>query len=640
MISGSLIHEILVKYWGYSNFRPLQEEIIHSVLSGFDTLALLPTGGGKSLCFQVPGIVKGGTTLVITPLIALMKDQVENLKKRGIQAEAIYSGMSPREIELVMNHAVHGALQFLYVSPERLQSEYFSSAIGHMNVKLLAIDEAHCISQWGYDFRPPYLQIADIRPILPGVPVLALTATATPEVVEDIQLKLGFSKKKVFEKSFERRNLAYVVFNDEDKHSRMLRIFKNVPGSGIVYVRNRRKTREVSDFLNKNGISADFYHAGLPGKERENKQDDWKGGRKRIMVSTNAFGMGIDKPDVRAVVHIDLPESIEAYFQEAGRAGRDEKKAYAVLLYEKSDILDAQHNIEVAYPAPDIIRAVYLSLGNYAQLPVGSGRDYSIDFEISEFCSRYNFKSVTVYNALKFIEREGYISLNDAIDAPSRLIIEAKKEDLYRFQVENAKFDPLIKTILRSYGGIFTEPAIISESELARRMGLSEQDLIKSIVYLQQAGIVTYFPRKSKPQLTFVSELIKASDLKVSPQNYLLRKQDAIKRLNAIIEYATNNNHCRSISLVAYFGQHNSNRCGICDVCINRNKAELSEFDFDAIVTFIKPQLKSKEMSIHQLVEVCRGMSEEKVLKAVAWLVDNGKITESQSGLYTWNDHD
>jgi ATP-dependent DNA helicase RecQ len=630
------IHQVLSKYWGYSAFRPVQEDIINAVLNGKDTLALLPTGGGKSICFQVPGLMFEGVTLVITPLIALMKDQVENLRKRGITAEAIYSGMSPREIDLAINHVFHGSVKFLYLSPERLLTQRFLELIPSLKISLIAVDEAHCISQWGYDFRPPYLRIAEIRQLLPGVPILALTATATRTVVKDIQLKLGFKQNNLFEKSFERRNLAYVVIKEENKHKRLLTILGNVPGAGIVYVRNRRKTREIAEFLIKNRISADFYNAGLPAADRERKQDNWKSGKSRVMVSTNAFGMGIDKADVRIVVHLDLPDSIEAYFQEAGRAGRDEKKAYGVLLYEESDILDARHNLELSYPEPDFIRQIYQSLGNYYQLTPGTGRDLAFDFEIAGFCKQFNFKPIPVFNALKFIEREGFIILNEAIGTPSRILFNVRKDDLYRFQVENARYDPLIKMILRSYGGIFTEPAVINETELANRLSTSTDEIKKALNFLTQQEILTYLPRRDKPQLTFSSELIRAVDLKISPEHYFNRKKDAGKRLDSIIQYVTSSGNCRSKTLISYFGQSDIKRCGICDVCLNRNRAGLSELDFNNIVGIIKPLLRQKSLSMDALVEACRNINEEKVIRAITWLVDNEKIEISEGRIFKW----
>lgn len=634
------MHQVLLHYWGYSSFRPVQEDIIRSVLEGRDTLALLPTGGGKSLCFQVPGLMIDGVTLVITPLIALMKDQVENLRKRKISAEAIYSGMTPRETDLAMNHVLHGQIKFLYISPERLLTSRFQTALDHIKVGLIAVDEAHCISQWGYDFRPPYLRIAEIRQRLPGVPVIALTATATKQVVSDIQDKLAFQSSNVFERSFERKNLAYVVFREENKLQRLLKICSNVPGTGIVYVRNRKKTREIAEFLIQNRIRADYYHAGLTPAERERKQDAWKNGTLRIMVSTNAFGMGIDKPDVRFVVHLDLPESPEAYFQEAGRAGRDEKKAYAVLLYEEADILDARHNIELSFPAVEIIRNVYRALGNYYSLIPGTGRDLVAEFDLADFCNNYHFKPVVVFNALHFLEREGYIALNAAFETNSKLLFNIQKDKLYQFQVENAFWDPLIKTVLRSYGGVFTEPVAINEQELAQRLSVSREVVVSWLHQLHKLEVLTYIPQTDKPRLTFSSELVKASDLTISPQIYDERLKEALRRLEAVISYAGSSSHCRSQLLIKYFGQTDTRRCGICDVCLERNKANLSELEFNNILEIIKPLLLRDTCSLQQLLDACPRISEDKVISAITWLTDNEKVLLAGDGIFKWNSRD
>lgn len=635
-MSETTAQQVLSRYWGYSVFRPMQEDIINSVLAGLDTLALLPTGGGKSLCFQVPGMIIEGITLVVTPLIALMKDQVENLRKRGISAEAIYSGMTAREVELAMNHILHGKAKFFYLSPERLLTDRFITALEHLKIGLIAVDEAHCISQWGYDFRPPYLRIAEIRNKLPAVPVIALTATATPKVVKDIQQKLRFPTPNIFERSFERKNLAYVVFKEENKLERLLRVCSNVKGTGIVYVRNRRKTREIAGFLMRNNISADYYHAGLSPVDREKKQNWWKQGSLRVMVSTNAFGMGIDKPDVRFVVHMDLPDSPEAYFQEAGRGGRDEKKAYAVLLFEDSDIIDARHNLALSYPEPDYIRNVYRALGNYLNLAVGTGRDTVHLFDLNEFCNTYDFKPLVTFNALRFIEREGFISMNEAMETHSRIIFNVRKDDLYRFQVENAVFDPIIKTILRSYGGIFTEPANISENELGSRLSVSSDVIVKMLTQLHNLEVLTYIPATDKPRVVLTSELIRAEDLRISPEHYFERRAEAAQRLESVINYATSTEICRSQMLIAYFGQDDIQRCGICDVCVERNKANLSELEFNNIIEVIKPLLKVAGCNISQLVEACARISEDKVINAVNWLVDNDKIEISDDGLFRW----
>lgn len=629
------IHEILSKYWGYSKFRPLQEEIIRSVLDGRDTLALLSTGGGKSLCFQVPGLSMEGVTLVITPLIALMKDQVERLRRHQVPAEAIYSGMSTRETELAINHVLHANTKFLYISPERLVSEFFREILRNCKLSLIVVDEAHCISQWGYDFRPTYQRIAEIRPLFPEIPILALTATATPIVVKDIQEKLVFRKENVFQGSFERPNLVYVVYKEENKLQKLLRVLKGVPGQGIVYVRNRKKTRETADFLNFNNISADFYHAGLVPKEREKRQNDWINGYTRIIVCTNAFGMGIDKADVRTVVHLDLPESVEAYFQEAGRAGRDGKKSYTVLIYDDADIFDAQRNLDLNYPDIDTIRQVYRALGNFYQLAPGTGRDLVFDMDITAFAKTYNFNPIIAFNSLKFMEREGYISLNEAMYTSSRFIFNINKQDLYKFQVENAGFDILIKTMQRSYGGSFTEPVPIYEAELARRLETTEQIIKDMLEKMQSMDILSYFPVSDKPQLTFTSELVKAENLTISPENYKRRKDDATMRQEALIEYATSDTKCRSQYLVGYFGQK-INKCGVCDVCLEINKNVLSEKDYNRIVEIIKPLLQLNELNMSQLVDACDTFNEEKVIKAVSWLVDNDNIKLIAPDLYKW----
>lgn len=630
------VHDILQKYWGYTSFRPLQEEIINSVIKGRDTLALLPTGGGKSICFQVPALAMDGVCLVITPLIALMKDQVEGLQKKGIKASAIYSGMNAHEIDITISNCINGGTKFLYLSPERLESEKFMGNIRFLKVNLIAVDEAHCISQWGYDFRPPYLRVAAIREYLPGIPVLALTATAIPKVVEDIQQKLLFAGPNVFSTSFERTNLAYLVYHEEDKHSRLLRIARNVPGTGIVYVRNRRKTKEIADFLIKNQVSADFYHAGLDPKSRSRKQEAWKSGKCRIIVSTNAFGMGIDKPDVRFVVHLDLPDSIEAYFQEAGRGGRDGKKAYAVMLTEKADETDARHNLELAFPEIDFIRNLYQALGNYFNLATGSGRDQSFDFDLNVFSTNYKMKPISVFNALKVMEREGYIALSDAIDNPPKLHILARQDDLYRYQVEHVEGDILLKAILRSYGGIFNDFVTISETEIARRSGQEPEHVIKLLKQMDMEGLLTYIPQKTLPQIIYIRERLAPSSLSFTAENYYNRKADATTRLNAVIAYVTGKTVCRSQFLLSYFGDDNPTRCGICDVCIQRNKANLNEIEFSQIKEMIRNAVSENPASLQQIVTACDGIPEDKVLAVIRLLADGDLLIADDNGCYSF----
>ncbi|RLD39927.1 MAG: RecQ family ATP-dependent DNA helicase [Bacteroidetes bacterium] len=630
------IHNILVKYWGYSSFRPMQEDIIQSVLDGRDTLALLPTGGGKSICFQVPALAMEGICVVISPLIALMKDQVENLKDRGIKAAAVHSGMHPREIDIAINNSVFGDLKFLYVSPERLKSPSFRQNLSSMNVCLLAVDEAHCISQWGYDFRPPYLNIAEIRPLINDAPVLALTATATNEVIVDIQEKLEFKEKNVLRKSFERKNLSYVVFHEEDKGGRLLKIVGNVKGSGIVYVRNRRKCREVSDFLNNNGIKATFYHAGLEARTREYRQDEWMKDKKQVIVATNAFGMGIDKPSVRFVVHFDLPDSTEAYFQEAGRAGRDGKRAYAVQLYEEADIRNAKQNLAISFPEAEVIRSIYNAIGNYYQIPLGGGKDLQFDFDLQDFSTRYRMNTANVFSALKILEKEGYILLGSELENPSKIMFSIEHNELYTFQVENPGYDPFIKLLLRSYGGIFTEFVRINEKELAKRADTTDEKIRSALTKMQKMGLLIYIPATSSPQLLMVNDRIDSKAMNLSGENYSKRKKAAMKRMQSVLDYIQSSNHCRSQMLLKYFGETGAQRCGLCDVCLDRNKINVSEMEFNEILEKIKPSLKKKPQALNELLFIAKEFPEDKVINVVMWLVDNEKVDADEKQLYSW----
>jgi ATP-dependent DNA helicase RecQ len=614
----------------------MQEEIIQSVLDGKDTLALLPTGGGKSVCFQVPALAMDGVCLVITPLIALMKDQVENLKKKGIKAVAVYSGMHRNEIQIAFDNCVYGDIKFLYLSPERLQTDQFQQVIRKLKVNILAVDEAHCISQWGYDFRPPYLQIAEIRKFIPDVPVLALTATATPGVITDIQKNLGFKKENVFRKSFERKNLTYVVIKEEDKNGRLLRILKKIPGQGIIYARNRKKTVETAIFLQKNGIKADFYHAGLDVISRSRRQDAWIKEESRIIAATNAFGMGIDKPNVRLVVHIDLPDSLEAYFQEAGRVGRDEKRAYAVTLFQQADLARLQENLEKEYPPVEKIKEIYQALGNYFQLPVGSGKDESFDFEIYAFSRNYSFNPVIVFNSLRFLEREGYILMNESLETPSRIHFESNREDIYRFQVENKSLDPFIKLLLRSYSGVFTEFVQVNESELSKRAGINEKDVVLNLQKLQKAGILSYAKRPGKPQIIFPVERLDLKNLRISAENYHERKRFATVRMEAVLEYITCDEHCRSQVLIKYFGETGAPRCGRCDVCLERNKMNLNEMEFDQIRKKVKQLLQQKPMTLPELVFDAGSYGEAHMLLVIRWLEDKGAIIRDDQMRYSW----
>ena len=631
------IHEILEKYWGFRSFRPLQEDIINSVLQGNDTLALLPTGGGKSICFQVPAMAKEGICIVVSPLIALMKDQVENLTNKGIKAIAISSAMHKREIDIALDNCVHGNIKFLYLSPERLENEMVKARLLKMNVNLIAIDESHCISQWGYDFRPSYLKLALLREILPKVPVLALTATATSEVVKDIQERLRFKKSNVLQKSFERKNLAYIVLNEEDKLARLVKVANNVKGQGIVYVRNRRKTQDIANYLKSHKISADFYHAGLDPKTRDLKQSDWINNKTRIIVCTNAFGMGIDKPDVRFVVHIDLPDSLEAYFQEAGRAGRDELKAFAILLFNNGDKIELQRNVETSFPSLEEIRQTYQALVNYYQMPTGSGSGTTLSFDIAAFCDTYKLQAITVFNSLKFIEREGYILLADAFYQPARVKLEMNREDLYKFQISNPAYDIFIKLLLRSYSGLFDNFVKISEFDLAQKMNIKQEEIIKRLNYLHQNKIITYAPQTELPQLTFLRPRVDTKDLTLSKENFSQLKKRAVERMESVLHYAESHHKCRSQILLAYFGETNTTRCNQCDVCLEENRKILHTDEFENISGQIKQLLNVHPMELKMLVNSITDVHEDKIIHTIQWMIDNEQLRYDHNNLLCLN---
>ncbi len=630
------IVSVLQQYWGYKSFRPLQEDIILSVLEGKDTLALLPTGGGKSITFQVPALSREGLCIVISPLIALMKDQVENLKKRNIVAYAIHSGLNQYEIESILNNCVYGDVKFLYISPERLETEMFLLRLPKMKLNLIAVDEAHCISQWGFDFRPPYRNIAKIRSIVPNVPVIAVTATATPRVVDDIMEQLAFKAKNVFQQSFYRENLLYNVAFEENKTGRLLQLLDEYKGTGIVYVRNRRKTKEYADFLIRNKISSHYYHAGLTPVERDKKQMDWLNGKVRVMVSTNAFGMGIDKPDVRLVVHMDVPDCIEAYFQEAGRGGRDGKQSVAWLLWSKADIVEAQKMLEASFPEPEFIAKTYNALGNYLQIVVGAGKLSTYDFEISDFCSRYSLPAMEAFSSLKLLEKDGYISLSDAIYSPSRLKFLVDKAELYRFQLENPSLSAFVELILRSFSGLFTEFVRIDEFVLARRMNADKSIVIKGLKQLDKFGLLAYAQASTSPKLTFLSDRIDHREIIFSPEHYFNRKKEALQRLESVKAYFTSTSKCRSQILLEYFGETNPRRCGMCDVCESRSDTGLSEYKFNEILEKVKPLLKANSMSPEELMKTFSTMNSEKALAAIRWMMDNGKIAQNNDGKLFW----
>lgn len=575
---STLNSRILKLYWGYDRFRGIQEDIIDSISKNKDTLGLMPTGGGKSITFQVPALAKEGMCLVITPLIALMKDQVQNLKKRGIKALAIYSGMSRQDIIITLENCIFGNYKFLYISPERLDTEIFRTKLRKMHISMITVDESHCISQWGYDFRPAYLKIAEIRELLPDVPVLALTATATPEVVKDIQARLHFRHKNVFRMSFERNNLAYIVRKTENKTAELLHILRSMPGSAIVYVRNRRRTKEITELLNNEHITADFYHAGLDDATKDIRQHRWQSGESRVMVATNAFGMGIDKPDVRIVIHMDLPDSIEAYFQEAGRAGRDGQKAYAVILYAKSDKTTLHKRIPDTFPEKEYIRDVYEHLQYYYQMAMGDGLDCVREFNIEDFCRKFKYFPVPVDSALRILTQAGYLEYTAEQDSTSRILFTIRRDELYRLREMGEDMDRLIQAVLRSYTGVFTDYTYINEDSLAIRTGLTRRQIYEMLVHLAKLRIVSYIPHKKTPYIIYTRERVEAQRIHISPEVYEHRKARYETRINAMLDYVTNDTVCRSRMLLDYFGERNEHNCGQCDTCISlRSKSKVSE---------------------------------------------------------------
>lgn len=580
---------ILRQYWGYDDFRGIQREIIESIGSGNDTLGLMPTGGGKSITFQVPALAQEGTCIVITPLIALMKDQVDNLRRRGIRAAAIYSGLTHEEIITTLENCIFGGIRILYVSPERLSSELFQTKLRHMKVSFITVDEAHCISQWGYDFRPSYLEIAKIRKFLPGVPVLALTATATPQVVEDIQEKLGFppanqteEKPHVFRMSFERKNLAYVVRNTADKREELIHILSSMKGSAIVYARSRRRTKEFADFINEAGITATFYHAGLDSVVKDDRQKAWQEDKVRVMVATNAFGMGIDKPDVRLVIHIDSPDSIEAYFQEAGRAGRDGLKAYAVLLYNNADQRKLEKRIADTFPEKDYIREVYEHLAYFYQIGVGSGYNHTFEFNIDQFCHTFHHFPIQVDSALKILTRAGYIEYTEEQDNQARVMFTVSRNDLYRLENNTPNEEKVITTLLRNYGGLFTDYNYIDEAFLASQCGLQPHQVYMVLKSLSQRHILHFIPQKKTPYIRYTQRREDKEHIQLMPDVYEKRKQQYIERIHAMVNYADCDHICRSRYLLRYFGEDNDHDCRQCDVCLShRPQGIVSEPSFN-----------------------------------------------------------
>lgn len=627
--------QILTKYWGFSSFRPLQEDIIRSVAQGKDTLALMPTGGGKSITFQVPALAHEGICLVITPLIALMKDQVNRLNSLEIKSIAIHSGMSAEEIDISLDNAIYGDYKFLYVSPERIATRIFQAKVSRLNLSLVAIDEAHCISQWGYDFRPSYLKIGLLREYISDkVPFLALTASATSQVVEEIMKKLAFRQENVLRTSFSRKNISYLVRKIEDKQGYILKTLKKAGGSGIIYVRSRKRCKEVAELLVANGFSADFYHAGLPDELRDKKQASWSAGETRVIVSTNAFGLGIDKSDVRFVIHWDIPDSIENYYQESGRAGRDGKPASAVLLFAPSDKSRLIDTIRKKFPPVEKIKDIYEALCNYLQVPLGAGKENVFDFNMADFISRYRLPVIETYNSLQFLQREGYMEFTEEINNPSRVHFLVSRDDLYKFQVANESFDAFIKLLLRSYTGMFTEFVPINEDALSRKSAATRDTIYHYLVKLSSFNIIRYIPGKKTALVIFTEERLERKALIISPDNYLHVKEKYEIRLNKIIEYADSESHCRSVTILSYFGEE-ADRCGLCDVCRERNELDLSKYEFDMILEEIKSILAGDNTDAEELVKMI-DYPEDKVVRVIRWLLDHNKIVKNEKMKLLW----
>jgi len=626
------IHSILKQYWGFGSFRPLQEDIISSVLSGKDTLALMPTGGGKSLCYQVPALVKDGLCLVISPLIALMKDQVENLRRKNITAFAIYSGMTRKEVITTFKVATESNCRFLYVSPERLESSLFKEYLPGLNISLVAVDEAHCISQWGYDFRPPYLRIAALRKELPDVPILALTASATPDVQLDICDKLEFGSHQVFRQTFERPNLSYSVFKVDSKINKIIEVLRKVPGSSIVYCKSRKRAKEISELLRLQNISADFYHAGLPQEERNRKQEEWISNKIRVIVCTNAFGMGIDKPDVKTVIHADVPDCLENYYQEAGRAGRDGKISYAVLLYDERDLYELEQMASLRFPSLDTIRGIYQAVANYLQIPAGDGEGQYYDFDISDFLRKFKLISHAVLYSLKALEQDGWVAFNEQVFLPSTVMFSTNKDALYDFEKTNPKLELCIKTLLRAYEGIFDQATSVSEKMMAGLMKKNPGDVTQQLTLLHQYGIITYQPQKDTPQLLLLRNRIRAEDISINMVAYNRRKEQFQKRMKQMASYVKEDSQCRSRITGSYFGDSMIKPCGICDNCLKQKTVNLTKEEFETLHHRIINMVKYEPLHTKDLLQKLNTVKKEKAWKVIEFLQAENKIEMDAGG--------
>lgn len=648
------LHQILKDNWGYAAFRPMQEDIIRSVIEGNDTLAILPTGGGKSICYQVPGLAMEGTCLVISPLIALMKDQVEGLRKRGITALSIYSGMSRKELINTLTVATESNCKFLFVSPERLETALFKEYLPGLHVSLVAVDEAHCISQWGYDFRPPYLRISALRSELPGVPVLALTASATPEVQEDIMDRLDevvtdFStireskpvkvKRgrvwKQFRQGFERPNLSYSVFNVDSRINKITEILGKVPGTGIVYCRSRRRTQEISELISMRGISCDFYHAGLSQDQRNKKQEDWISGRTRVVVCTNAFGMGIDKPDVRVVIHADVPDCLENYYQEAGRAGRDGKKSYAVLLSGEAELEELAEAVSVRFPEEAGIRQVYQSVANYLQLPAGLGEGTYYDFEMADFLRKFKLDSRRTMYALKALEQEGWLAFNEQVFLPSVVQFNATREYLEEYQQQYPRHSELLKTLLRAYAGIFDFPVFISEMQVAQLMRADLEEVKLLLVKVAADRIIEYRPKKDTPQLLMIRNRQRTDELPLDMSAIRKRKEKYQSRLDAMLAFVRDTVNCRSQRIGIYFGDKSIRECGVCDNCLRRKSRQMDSAEFERIHVLVTELLAARPMNARELASSLASVKKEKLVEVLAFLESEQIIMSSKEGLLT-----
>ncbi len=631
-----IYRETLARYWGFTSFRPLQEDIIDAVVSGNDVIGLLPTGGGKSVTYQVPPVATEGLCLVITPLIALMKDQVTRLKSMNIKAMAIHSGLTREEVEISLDNCLYGDYRLLYVSPERLQTPLFRARLPRFNFTLVAVDEAHCISQWGYDFRPSYLHIAEIRDILGDkVPFLALTATATPQVVKDIVSRLKLKNPRILQTSFRRPNITYVVREVEDKSAYVLRSLMKEKGSGIIYVNSRKRSKEVAEMLVANDIRADFYHAGLPQEMRDRKQIAWSTGEVRVIVATNAFGMGIDKADVRFVIHWDCPDSVEAYYQESGRAGRDGQPSFAVLLWSQDEKRRLADSVRLKFPPVEKIKDVYEAIGNFYQLPVGSGKNSVHDFDLWKFVTAFRFSVTETYNSLNFLQKEGYLEFTDEINNPSRIHFVVTRDDLYKFQVANEEYDRFIKLLLRTYSGMFSEFVPINEESLAARSGMTREAIYQYLLRLSSQGIIHFIPGKKSPLVIFTEERLDRSHLIISPDLYLKVKENYIERVAKVTEYAENKTRCRSAFLTGYFGEENG-RCGLCDTCQERNELDLSKYEFDLIIDKIKELVGESPMRPEELASAME-FPPEKSARVIRWLLDHEKLHYDSDHKLSWS---